>query len=63
MVPSSPSSRCCSKLSAHSNMEMDAGFDFPFLLDGFAGSSAMNSPQENSNHPIKLTKPSLGVVS
>ena len=40
-------SRFCSTASAHSNMERVAGFGFPFLQDGFAGSSATNSAQEN----------------
>ena len=39
-------------------MEMDAGFDFPFLLDGFAGSSAMNSPQENSDCCLSVSSAS-----
>ena len=40
----------CSRLSAHSNIEMVAGFGFPFLLDGFSsGPSAKNSAQEKSD--------------
>ena len=51
----------CSRLSAHSNIEMVAGFGFPFLLDGFSsGPSAKNSAQEKSDLYVVKTSGTKG---
>ena len=47
-APTSSYSRFCSRLSAHSNMERVPSWDFPFPF-GFAGVSARNSAQKNSD--------------